>query len=88
MHFNHIASFFKTKFPNHHIVSHVLGKHGYSLNSSYIQRNTWKTNAPPALVYDIFKEFKKKCAAEENKDWMGNLEQGSPGWIAMQKPPQ
>ena len=32
----------------------------YMVNQTYYSPTLWKTNAPPEVVYDIFKQFKKE----------------------------
>jgi len=38
---------------------------GYKVNQTYYSHSLWKTDAPPEVVYDVFKKYKKKMFPDE-----------------------
>lgn len=49
---------------------------GYKITQTYYEAFLWKTNAPPAVVYDVFKTFKAQREGESDNVFK-NCKEGS-----------
>lgn len=49
----------------------------YPLCQTYYDSNLWKTTAPPEVIYDIFKSW-KKLKTEQGDGYMKNVNEGTP----------
>lgn len=58
----------------------------YMVTQTYYDPKLWKTNAPPEVVYDIIKAFKKQLCEKEGTEFMLNVHELSPMHAILAKP--
>ena len=56
---------------------------GYKLCQTYYSGDLWKTDAPPEVVYDIFKKWKEETTPDS---YLSNVPEGNPARIILNKP--
>jgi tRNA (guanine26-N2/guanine27-N2)-dimethyltransferase len=56
----------------------------YMLCQTYYNSYLWKTNAPPSVIYEIFKQFKLQTYGKD--DIFKNLKEGTVGHTVLSKP--
>ncbi len=59
---------------------------GYKAIQTYYNAKQWKTNAPPEVLYDLFKAFKIHLNKDDPSKILANLNEGTTGWRIFQKP--
>ena len=55
----------------------------YKLCQTYYSGALWKTDAPPEVVYDIYKKFKEEATPEQ---YLSNVPEGNPARFILNKP--
>ena len=60
---------------------------GYMVSQTYYDPKLFKTNAPPEVVYDIFKSWKNHISGNDPKKVFLNVPEGSLAQRIMQREP-
>ena len=63
-----------------------MKKLGYNAIQTYYNPKYWKTDAPPEVLYDVFKAYKIEMCGGDKEKIMANLKEGTVGWRIFQKP--
>ena len=59
---------------------------GYKAVQTYYSSKLWKTNAPPEVIYDIFKAYKIKLYKNDESKILANLSKTTAGYRIFNKP--
>ena len=70
-----VCSTIRAQNPDKAKIHSAFASLGYKLCQTYYNGDLWKTDAPPEVVYDIFKAWKKKVTPES---YTSNVAKGSP----------
>lgn len=63
-----------------------MSQYGYKAVQTYYDATLWKTNAPPEVLYDLFKAHKIQTNKEDESKVFVNLAKGTPGDRIFNKP--
>ena len=74
---SHIASTFKVSNPRKGQLIAAFNSLGYILTQTYYESKLFKTNAPPEVIYDVFKAWKNKVYEADKEKIMRNINEGS-----------
>lgn len=64
---------------------YAMNKTGHKVIQTYYSPTQWKTDAPPEIIYDVFKAFKHHDCKGDKKALFANLNNGQPGNRILQK---
>jgi tRNA (guanine26-N2/guanine27-N2)-dimethyltransferase len=70
---NFIASSLKSMNPGKAQFMYAMNQLGYKAVQTYYSSKLWKTNAPPHVLYDIFKVFKTQTYKNDKDKILANL---------------
>ena len=56
---------------------------GHRICQTYYNGELWKTDAPPEVIYDIFKQWKQEKTPEQ---YLSNVAKTSPAHVILEKP--
>ena len=77
-----ICSSIKSHNPEKRNLIYAFQKLGYKCIQTYYNPKYWKIDAPPEIIYDVFKAYKKSSGHE----LLANLKEGTPGYRIFSKP--
>lgn len=75
-----IASTFKVSNPRKGQLVAAFNSLDYMLTQTYYEAKLFKTNAPPEVIYDIFKQWKSKIYENDPEKMMRNISDKSPSY--------
>lgn len=78
--FSHIVSTFKVSNPRKNQLMAAFNSLGYLITQTYYEPKLFKTNAPPEVVYDIFKAWKHEVYGGDREKLLRNLQENSLAW--------
>lgn len=58
----------------------AINQYGYKAVQTYYNSKLWKTNAPPEILYDIFKSYKWNLYKNDQKKVFQNLNKTTAGY--------
>lgn len=82
---NFICSSLRSANPSKQEFVYALTQQGYKTVQTYYNSRQWKTNAPPEVLYNIFKAYKLKQYDGDMTKVLTNLKPGSPGYRIFNK---
>eukprot|EP00347_Sterkiella_histriomuscorum_P008091 403346405 len=71
--FSQIASSLKSQNPKKNELFTAFKSLGYNLTQTYYEPKLYKTNAPPEVIYDIFKAFKTQDVKNDQQQLFKNI---------------
>jgi len=83
---NFICSSLKHHNPSKKEFVRALDQYGYQAVQTYYNAKLWKTNAPPDVLYDLFKAHKWWSHNQDEAKVFTNLKEGTPGDRILKKP--
>ena len=83
--FQDVASNLRATNPSKKQVYSAFSSLGYKLCQTYYSGDLWKTDAPPEVIYDIFKKWKEETTPDT---YLTNVPEGNPARIILNKPRQ
>mgnify|MGYP000940867795 CR=1 FL=1 len=75
-----ICSSIKSHVPDKRNFVYAMKKLGYNAIQTYYNPKYWKTDAPPEVLYDVFKAYKIEMCGGDKEKIMANLKDGTVGW--------
>ena len=78
-----VCSTIRTQNPEKKKIHAAFASLGHRLCQTYYNGDLWKTDAPPEVVYDILKKYKKQVTPEQ---YVENVAAGSPARNILAKP--
>ena len=82
---NFIASSLRVHNPSKQQFLYALSQYGYSAVQTYYSGKLWKTDAPPEVLYDLFKRFKYHSNDDDESKVFANLKETTPGHRILKK---
>lgn len=83
---NYICSSLRMQNPNKKEFIYAMNQIGYKAVQTYYNSKLWKTNAPPDVLYDVFKVHKYMQFKNDQTKIFANLSEKSAGYRIFQKP--
>ena len=84
--FNYLCSNLKTPNPDKRAFVYAMRQLGYNAVQTYYNSALWKTDAPPEVLYDVFKVFKTQLYKNDQEKILANLSANAPGRRIFEKP--
>jgi tRNA (guanine26-N2/guanine27-N2)-dimethyltransferase len=72
-----VASHVKTPCPKKQEIYTAFKSLGHEITQTYYDPKLFKTTAPPEVIYDVFKAFKKKLSEKDEKFYLNGVKERS-----------
>lgn len=82
---SHIAGTFKVQNPRKGQLLAAFQSLGYMLTQTYYEPKLFKTNAPPEVIYDIFRAWKAQVYDNDKEKIMKNISETSVAYRILQR---
>ena len=83
--FNSVASDLRVPNPSKVQTVAAFESLGYKVSQTYYNAKLWKTNAPPEVIYDIFKQYKLNMHQGDMEKYYGTISKNSPSYRILEK---